>query len=64
LAQEAIASYIIARKIQHPNLMLFRAYIRSYLPSVQRLHIVEVNIQWWDTHVHYIVLHQTQWQSP
>ena len=27
--------------------MLFRSYIGSYLSSGERLHIVEVNIQWW-----------------
>ena len=27
--------------------MLFRIYIGSYLPSGKRLHVVEVNIQWW-----------------
>ena len=27
--------------------MLFRIYIESYLPSGERLHVVEVNVQWW-----------------
>ena len=27
--------------------MLFRSYIGSYLPSGERLHTVEVNVQWW-----------------
>ena len=27
--------------------MLFRIYIGSYLSSAERLHILEVNVQWW-----------------
>ena len=27
--------------------MLFRSYIRSFLPLGEQLHVVEVNVQWW-----------------
>ena len=39
--------WLYYRKFQYPNLMLFRSYIGPYLPSGERLHVVEINVQSW-----------------
>ena len=39
--------YLYYRKFQCPKLVLFKSYIGPYLPSGERLHVVEINIQWW-----------------
>ena len=42
--------------------MLFRSYVGSYLPSGERLHVVEVNVQWWRyAHVLYSPNKNTTW---